>query len=82
MNYKPLYFLFLVCIVLSLIFNVWLLEVKISRQIFLIALFFVTSVYLLKKKDLSVISHKAFAVFLLFFALSSILVEQNNWIIK
>lgn len=80
-NYKPLYFFFLDCIVLSLIFNVWLLEVKLNQQIFLMILMLITSILLVQKK-LSIMTHQAFAVFLLFFAIVSSVVEQNTWIIK
>jgi hypothetical protein len=80
-NYKPLYFLFLICIVLSLIFNLWLLDVAFKQQIFLIVLLLITSFLLLQKK-LTVRIHQAFAVLLLFFAIASIVVEQNTWTIK
>lgn len=80
-NYKPLYFLFIVCIVLSLIFNVWLLEVTLNRQIFLMVLLLITSI-LLSQKKLSVWTHQLFALILLFFAITSIVVEQNNWTIR
>jgi len=80
-NYKPLYFLFLICIVLSLAFNLWLLDVSFKQQIFLIVLMLVTSLLLLQKK-LSIRMHQVFAVLLLFFAVASIIVEQNTWTIK
>ena len=80
-NYKPLYFFFLACIVLSLIFNVWLLEVKLNQQIFLMILMLITSILLVQKK-LSIRTHQVFAVFLLCFAIISIIVEQNTWTIK
>jgi hypothetical protein len=80
-NYKPLYFLFLICIVLSLIFNLWLLDVAFKQQVFLIVLLLITSFLLLQKK-LTVRIHQAFAVLLLFFAIASIVVEQNTWTIK
>lgn len=80
-NYKPLYFLFLICIVLSLAFNLWLLDVAFKQQIFLIILLLITS-FLLFQKKLSVRLHQAFAVLLLFFAIASIVVEQNTWTIK
>jgi hypothetical protein len=80
-NYKPLYFLFLICIVLSLIFNLWLLDVSFKQQVFLIVLLLITSFLLLQKK-LTVRIHQAFAVLLLFFAIASIVVEQNTWTIK
>jgi hypothetical protein len=80
-NYKPLYFLFLICIVLSLIFNLWLLDVVFKQQVFLIVLLLITSFLLLQKK-LTVRIHQAFAVLLLFFAIASIVVEQNTWTIK
>ena len=80
-NYRPLYFLFLICIVLSLIFNLWLLDVMFKQQIFLIVLLLITSFLLLQKK-LSVRIHQLFAVLLLLFAIASIVVEQNTWTIK
>jgi hypothetical protein len=80
-NYKPLYFLFLVCIVLSLIFNIWLLDVVLSRQVFLLLLLLITSVFLLQTK-ISLWAHQIFAILLFSFALISIVVEQNNWTIR
>lgn len=81
LNYKPLYFLFLVCIVLSLIFNIWLLELTLNKQIFLFMLLLITTVLLFQTK-VSVRSHQVFAGFLLFFAIISIVVEQHNWTIR
>lgn len=80
-NYKPLYFLFFICIVLSLAFNLWLLDIAFKQQIFLIVLLFITSLLLLQKK-LSIRMHQVFAFLLLFFAIASIVVEQNTWTIK
>ena len=80
-NYKPLYFLFLICIVLSLAFNLWLLDLAFKQQIFLIVLLLITSFLLIQKK-ISIRTHQAYAVFLLFFAIVSIVVEQNKWIIN
>jgi hypothetical protein len=80
-NYKPLYFLFLICILLSLTFNLWLLDVAFKEQIFLMALLLITS-FLLMQNKISIRTHQAYAVFLLFFAIVSIVVEQNTWTIK
>jgi hypothetical protein len=80
-SYKALYFLFLICIVLSLIFNIWLLHVSLNQQVFLMVLFLITVIMLLKK-NLPPGVHSAYAVILLCFAFASIVVEQNNWTIK
>jgi len=80
-NYRPLYLLLLICILLSLIFNIWLLNIDIEKQSFLFVLFIITSVLLLRKR-LTIQVHSIFAVILLIFAVASIILEQNNWAIK
>jgi len=80
-NYRPLYLLLLICILLSLIFNTWLLNIDIEKQSFLFVLFIITSVLLLRER-LTIQVHSIFAVILLIFAVASIILEQNNWAIK
>ena len=80
-NYRPLYLLLLICILLSLIFNIWLLNIDYEKQSFLAILFVTTSVLLFRKK-LTIQAHGVFAVILLIFAVASILLEQNNWVVK
>ena len=80
-NYRPLYLLLLICILLSLIFNIWLLNIDYEKQFFLAILFVTTSVLLYRRK-LTIQAHSVFAVILLIFAVTSILLEQNNWVVK
>jgi hypothetical protein len=80
-NYRPLYLLLLICILLSLIFNTWLLNIDFEKQYFLAILFVTTSVLLFRRK-LTIQAHGVFAVILLIFAVASILLEQNNWVVK
>jgi hypothetical protein len=80
-QYRMIFILMAISVVFSIVFNVWLLQYSWAEQIILFV-FLGTLIYLALQKKKNEHWHRWLAIAMLLGAITTTVIERNNWVIK